>query len=636
MAKQAQYIPIDKRDPATVRAAILARVSDPSAADRDLESQVHACKGFIARMGWRVVTILEEKKTGYYQVRRPVLDEVERLIRQQQVDVIVCTEFARLSRDKIRRYAALQTARQYGVEYRFVNQEPDGKLPDTPEKRRYMALMEEFTEMERDVIRERTERGRIAHLEKRLPSAGRGGPPYGYQWKDTTHTAFLAQPQEAETLRWMFTQIDENEQASARWLSGELNRKGILTRGGKRWTSATVLEKLRNPIYCGHGRLLRWKVEWIDKQDDQTGEVYKVRHVQKRPISETRPISQDAVPVLIDPTLFERVQQKIDARRWFVGRLERPNSCHKAEDTLLHGGIVRCAHCGRALTRYWRARTKARAHDTIPYYRCNRNSSDPSHPCAVHNIPARDVDRLALHYIAFALTDPVKVVELADASDHYYTAALDTSEQTANQIAALQNRLSELDNERSHHRRVLAVMDPKMDAKEIEERQAKLARVADEEAQIEQQLSSLKPQQTRVAERAALLKALSSHKRFLINFERGTVMPQGEPTLPATLDSDLAYRLVGRSNPNSNGQQDIPTSLVLEEMLQNAPKETVRKLLRDMGVVVKVSRPDGRRYGRTPTIKRVVVEIFGDGIGAGLRIGPDEGNEPSFQQHAAG
>ena len=114
MAKYSRIIPIDERDPATVKAAILARVSDPSAADKDLESQVHACKEFVARMGWRVIGTFEEKKTGFYQVRRPVLDEIERLIRQKQVDVIVCTEFARLSREMMRRYAALHTARQYG------------------------------------------------------------------------------------------------------------------------------------------------------------------------------------------------------------------------------------------------------------------------------------------------------------------------------------------------------------------------------------------------------------------------------------------------------------------------------------------------------------------------------------------
>ena len=539
---------------------------------------------------------------------------------------------------------------------------PDGKLSDTPEARTYASFLEAFAEMERSIIKERTERGRIIHAEKRLPSAGRGGPPFGYQWKDTTHTTFVETEQEAETLRWMFAQIDENEQASARWLAGELNRRGIPTRAGNRWTSATVVEKLRNPIYCGQGRMLRWKSEWMDVPDKLTGEVFKVWHVSKRPISETFPISQDAVPILVVQALFERVQQKIDARRWFVVRLGRSDSPHKPKDTLLHGGLVRCASCGRAMVRYWQTQAKMHRDDPLPYYRCNRNGSDPSHSCTTHSIPARAVDQLVLHLIAFALTDPVKVLELADASERYYTAALDMNEQTANQIAALQNRLGELDDERTYHRRVLAALDSKIDAKEVEERQAKLAKIASEQAQIEGQLTALKPQQTRAAERAALLKALTMHKRFLISFERGTITPQGDAVLPDSLPISIAARLTGSSSPGeqyndyrrqhgmgvlpveiaeetveaileNEGRGDLPTYEALEELLRNAPIDAVRKLLWDMGVVVKVSRPSNGRYGRTPVAKRVVVEIFGDGNGEALRLCADEGNGSSFQQY---
>ena len=119
VGKRIPHIPIDKRDPSTVRAAILARVSDPGAKDITVESQVDVCRAFVAAHGWREIGVYAEKKSGYLHVERPMLAEVERLIAQRGVDVVVVLNFERLARDTERRHAALYTARKYGVEFRI-------------------------------------------------------------------------------------------------------------------------------------------------------------------------------------------------------------------------------------------------------------------------------------------------------------------------------------------------------------------------------------------------------------------------------------------------------------------------------------------------------------------------------------
>ncbi len=66
-SKRVLHIPLDKRDPATVRAAILARVSDPGEKDITVDSQIDPCRDFIARMGWlpaRPEHILIDKRSG--------------------------------------------------------------------------------------------------------------------------------------------------------------------------------------------------------------------------------------------------------------------------------------------------------------------------------------------------------------------------------------------------------------------------------------------------------------------------------------------------------------------------------------------------------------------------------------------
>src|SRR5258706_2892442 len=148
-SKRVRHIPLDQRDPATVRAAILARVSDPSEKDITVDSQIAPCRDFIARMGWlpaRPEHILIDKRSGYLNVARPGLDEVERLIQRGEIDVVVVLNWERLARRVERRYAALYLARKYGREYRFAELVPDGKLPDTPEAKVQAAFAEVFGE----------------------------------------------------------------------------------------------------------------------------------------------------------------------------------------------------------------------------------------------------------------------------------------------------------------------------------------------------------------------------------------------------------------------------------------------------------------------------------------------------------
>ena len=45
------YIPLDERPKATLRTAILARQSDPSAKPEDMKDQVRQCQEFIEKVG---------------------------------------------------------------------------------------------------------------------------------------------------------------------------------------------------------------------------------------------------------------------------------------------------------------------------------------------------------------------------------------------------------------------------------------------------------------------------------------------------------------------------------------------------------------------------------------------------------
>jgi hypothetical protein len=141
-SERTPHIPIDQRDPATVRAVILERMSSAGAAprsdsqvDNDVRSQVEECQQFIERMGWKLVAdpyaFTEKGKSGYYRVERPALDEVLKLAQRGEVDVIVVREFERLDRTKAGRYVSIGIAEKYGAEFRFANLVPDGKTSES-------------------------------------------------------------------------------------------------------------------------------------------------------------------------------------------------------------------------------------------------------------------------------------------------------------------------------------------------------------------------------------------------------------------------------------------------------------------------------------------------------------------------
>jgi len=317
-----------QRAPSTVRAIIYARESDPSSKAPPMMSQVAECEKFIERMGWPQPALgpFLERESGYYHVERRVLDEVERLIQQRQVDVVVTLNFERIARLEERRHAARYFARKYGVEYRFAELLPDGKLDESPMAKAYAGLLEVFGAMERDKIVARTKRGRAFRAKQGIPGGGRGGAPYGLRDAtpdDAPYTRYARRDEEADRLLWMFQHYDEHERVSFRSLAGQLNAKGWLTREGKRWTTQTVKEKLTNPRYCGRGEVNRWEVTRVQKTYEHSGETYDVRVVKPRVASVDADTDEDAQPhgtyafaansepVLIPPDLFDRVQAKL-------------------------------------------------------------------------------------------------------------------------------------------------------------------------------------------------------------------------------------------------------------------------------------------------------------------------------------
>jgi DNA invertase Pin-like site-specific DNA recombinase len=665
------YIPIDQRDPATVRAVILARKSgsgtvqqSESAIDKDVQSQVEECQALIERKHWKLIaepyTYVEKGKSGYYRVERPVLDAVLKLVQRGEVDVIVVRELERLDRTKAGRYASIGTASRYGVEFRFANLPPDGKLPNTPEGKIYLAMAEEFGEMERDRIVERTKPGRERRLALGIPGGGRDGPPYGYMWPPKsdgvkTHNAFVEDPNEAPVLRELFERIANDESASARSLARELNARGVPTPSGRGvWASSTIVRLLRYPIYCGEGRTARWKVSQEKETDGATGEVhdYAKKHNKAHDedyLETTYEHAKDAVPVLVDPELWERAQQVLDAKKNFYGKLGRANSPHHAEDTLLHGGYVRCARCGGYMIRQWPKITKG------PRYRCNQRANNPNHPCAIHAIPAQIVDNITLRQVARALIDPNKLVALADAAEEQATEARDAVDMADTKLAVHREMEAEIEKERAGHVEAIKALSALGGHEDmIAKLRAELVQLDRDYEQAVESHSRAVPELERAKRRQQILDRISRFRNEgsiieLLDSDVGgeiqTIVKKithiegsGERELFNSLDLAVAADLLGmneadlramgihtvkgklveepETDPDGVWIEDIETWKVIYLLLKKAPHAWMRQLLDDLGVRVYIKPPwtkeERAERGFTPASERVIVRLLAD------------------------
>jgi site-specific DNA recombinase len=655
----AEFIPIDERDPKTVRAAILARLSAVTGTDSAIDSQVAACQALLARQGWTLAyPPFTEKKSGYRNVKRLALAEVEALIVQRAVDVVILTDFERLARSEERRYAALYHARRYGVEYRFASLGANGKLDDTPMGKVYGSVMQVFGEIERDKIYARTMRGRMRRAERGVPSGGRAGAPFGFRYAgQPPFQTWKRDEQEAALLLGMCEALLSGEEASARSLARTLKARGIKTREGNEWTSATISHVLRNPIYCGRGRLLRWQTEWKQVTDDASGEIFDMRGRGRRAEDESLPIAPNAVPILIPPALFDAVQAKLDHNRTYAGG-PTPREALPDGFTLLHHGLVVCARCGLPMARHRRAL----AGGVVGYYMCSARLRSAEHDCPVHSINAPQVDDLTLRVVATALADPERTVALADAASARLEQAQTRLAVVESRLGAARERLRDLDAERSRYEKILALLSAATDGPMIAEYRSRLVALDAERDTLRARSEAMTPQRVRAEAGVALLAALHEGRMAtrvehdgrtydLASITRADLlaMTGGAPEQIAAIKGALAAEIAAEGDEldamafdewfsaEPMEQSDIAYLLLSVFM---APAER-RRLLRTLEVKVSVSPPwrkeERAARGMTPYWTRVRVEmgdlILWDGAEAQAKLGAEVIHDRLRQAH---
>src|ERR1041385_42556 len=235
----------------TLKAAIYARVSSEEQREgQTIDSQIAELERFAREKGWHLVGLYKDEGWSGALLSRPALDSLRDDAARKQFDLVLLNDVDRLARDVTHLGIVKRDLERSGARVVFR------KLPsdESPTYNLMVNVLGSFAEFEREMIADRTRRGRRHKIEVRQQFLGTLAA-YGYRYipknRASGDDGYLSVvPEEAAIVRQMYEWVDR-EALSACQVVERLNRLRPRPRKGTRWAKSTVLRVLRNETYAG-------------------------------------------------------------------------------------------------------------------------------------------------------------------------------------------------------------------------------------------------------------------------------------------------------------------------------------------------------------------------------------------------
>lgn len=385
-----------------VRAALYIRQSDRYDKEQiSLDVQERDLREYCAARGWQVhpAHVFVERHSGVDLFGRPELARLMAAMRAGEIDVIVCWNTSRFSREPDHLTYLLVLARFHGVQVRFAQEDFDHDSDEGWLLRQVYGFAAK--QQWRTVLKTTYAAKELSVRQGRILAGRR--PLYGYRYGELRVTnrsgqarmvrgRYVPDPVQAEVVRQIFTL------AAAGWsktaIARHLNERGIPTaEPGGRWHAAQVSAMIRNPAYKGEAQAWKYHVPL------QPG---GKRKLTRRPDNERVALGNDVVPALVDPGLWQAAN---DAGRHHC-RWRRHAS--RPETALLREGLVVCALCARGMVVTHNGRGRY-------YYRCMTASTLTTAPCGKpYHVPVDPVDQAVWRFVTEVLTDANHLRLIAD------------------------------------------------------------------------------------------------------------------------------------------------------------------------------------------------------------------------------
>lgn len=323
-----------------LRLAIYARVSTEEQREgQTIDSQLSELTRFAADREWTVIDVYKDDGWSGALLARPKLDRLRDDATKGIFDAVLINDVDRLARDVTHLGIVKRDLERKGIKVIFR------KLPadSSPTQNLMVNILGSFAEFERELIADRTRRGRIHKVEVRQQYLG-GNTAYGYRYVPIDQTAtgqglLDINPEEALVVKQMFEWVD-SEALSGRQVLNRLNERRVPPRKGARaWAKSSVLRILHNEMYAGVWHYN--KFESFAQEPTDSTRTYR-RHVNSakklRNRSEWIRLELPKSLRIIEPAQWVRVQQQLKRNVAFSPRNERHSYLLKS--------LVQCGACG--------------------------------------------------------------------------------------------------------------------------------------------------------------------------------------------------------------------------------------------------------------------------------------------------
>ena len=407
-----------------IRVALYCRVStEEQRQGQTIESQVKELEHFAASQSWVIVgTYKDEGWTGSI-LARPELDRLRDDASNARFDSVLVNDVDRLARDVAHVRVLKRDFERKGVKLIFR------KIPgeESPTQNLLVNVLGSFAEFERELIADRTRRGKRYKVEVRKQYVG-AIAPYGLRYIRKKIGAdeggqLQLEVNEAAVVRMIYRCVDE-ERLSARAVVRRLNESGLQSRkAGGPWQKSTVLRILRSEVYAGI-----WHYNKHQKCEPlRSASRHKYRKSTKssnrlRPKSEWLPVSLPDELRIIDPAQWQRVQEKLNANGTFSSR--------NAKHFYLLSSLVRCGGCKASYV-------GEPSHGRFSY-RCSKRCK--TYPSIRENL----LNDAVWNAVADALRDPAVMLKAVKAVSEKKPKEPSTSEQLV-----AKDSLTQIQNEES-------------------------------------------------------------------------------------------------------------------------------------------------------------------------------------------
>ena len=341
-----------------MKAALYCRVSTEEQASSgfSLRQQLEALRRYCKDHDIEVVGEFQDTSSGA-NLDRPGLDALRDRISLGGVELVLCQDRDRISREPAHVYILREELQEYGTTLRSLNDRGD----DSPEGALHDGILDQLAKFERAKTAERTRRGRMRKAQEGK-IVGTGKAPYGFYYaNDHYHIDESRMPY----VREIFEMIADGH--SIYEVAQHLRRNGTPSPRGAdgSWGRTTIRNIILSDTYLG--------TFWWGKEKRTTTTVSVVengvRTYKKKVKREECPKEEwTAIPVPdsgIPPETIARARDRIEKNTWNPSR----NSNRTWE---LCGGIAVCGNCGSRLQTH---STSNAAKTKYFYYVCPKRTS---------------------------------------------------------------------------------------------------------------------------------------------------------------------------------------------------------------------------------------------------------------------